>query len=701
MKTIYFLFVGLVISSGLFAQHPNWENITNTNIVTSLYNDGDTLWVGTFGGLVKYNKKTGASFCYNRANAGLNTNNILDISKDSKNNLWIAGRFNGIGCLKNGKYTIFNNNNTNTMYNEYCKGIYIDKNDSVFVGSNFRFNRIFDNQLTYLWVPTFYSFSPQYIKCISPAPDGGLVFAASSGIYSYKNGEITYMYNQMTDCNVAKFDKLGNLWVGTKRNGLYKYGSNTTALNFNASNSDVPTEVLDILIDKNDNIWVTGNGGLINFKETGNSVVYNMNIANDGAYTIIDDDTCIWVGTSNNGLYRFKNGVFEKIALSNSGLKSNYNLQLCIINGNLILRNPEVASYNNGTFTNLFDSQSGLKTNPFNGMKVFKNKGIFTYGTNTVLGYFENGNWQYYNQFLLDNIKNIAAISPDTFWVSTSNRGLLKYVNGQILEYNNTNSPLPNISLSTIELDNQGVLWGSFGSGNGGPGIYSFNGSNWSIYTSTNVSQLTKLATSLKFDTQNNLWCNAGSNALIRYNGTNWTQHTIPESLMATNTINNIFIDNTDTIWTAGSAGATKFDRATKWEAYTIYNSGLVFNSVQDIVRLPNGDVYMSHSYGGISVLKNSSAPNSVAIPVSEQLNFKVFPVPGVDRLTIEIPASVNEYSIEMYDLTAKPVYLSKSKLHAGNENLFTINTSAFPKGIYIIKLITDKESYSKRISIK
>jgi len=187
MRAIFIL-LGLIITPILFSQSNNWENITNTNMVTSLYNDGDTLWVGTFGGLVKYNKKTGDSFCYNRANVGLPTNCILGLSKDSKQNLWIAGRFNGVGCLKGGICKVYNRFNTDMPFDEYCQGIYIDKNDTVFVGSLLGFNRILDNQLKYMQGGNLLMTIPQYVKDIVPAPDGSLVVATSYGLYNYQQG---------------------------------------------------------------------------------------------------------------------------------------------------------------------------------------------------------------------------------------------------------------------------------------------------------------------------------------------------------------------------------------------------------------------------------------------------------------------------------------------------------------------------------
>jgi len=281
-------------------------------------------------------------------------------------------------------------------------------------------------------------------------------------------------------------------------------------------------------------------------------------------------------------------------------------------------------------------------------IEVFKDKGIFTYGDKTMVGYYEKGNWIYYDQFLNDYVNCLIPISPDTFWISTF-RGLLKYQNGEILLYNSANSPLPNNSLYALAMDKKGVIWGSFGyQASTVPGIFSFNGTNWQIWTSVEVPYLTYNATSITFDSQNHLWCNSlnqgymnSCKGLIRYDGNNWSLYDQSNSPLPSNTIYSIYADNHDTLWVATSYGAAKFDRQNKWEVFTLQNSGLAFHSIQDVVRLPNGNVYFSHNYGGLSVLKNANIINKSS-SVSKADEIKTYPTPAHDILYIQIPNDCN-----------------------------------------------------------
>jgi len=697
MKTLLTLLFGLIISPVLFAQYPGWENITNTNKVMSLCNDKDTLWIGTFGGLVKYNKKTSESYCYNRANASLPTNSIRDLAKDNKDNLWIAGQYNGIGCFFKDKCKLFNESSTSVVNDTYCKGFYIDKNDTVFISANKKLYRIFANGFNYIKIGNPIMSSADYVNTFEPMSDGSLVASTTFGLYCYKNGTFTLMYNNRFACNVAKFDLSGNLWVGTNSNGLYKYKNDSLTI-YNSSNSVCPDKISDCFVDKNSNVWISSNLNLINFKESGNSEIYSLNLSNDFITCLSNDDSCVWVGTYNNGLYRFKNGQFDKVPITNQGLPVGG--QLGILNSKLQVGSSQ---YDGKSFNLTFDA-IGLKTNPFSGIKVYNDKGIFTYGDKTILGYFENHTWRYYDQFTTDYIKNIVPVSPDTFWVSTTNRGLLKYENGQVIEFNNTNSPLPNNSLWALTFDTKNVLWGSFGYATGTPGIFSFDGINWHIWTAAEAPLLSNQILNIKFDSKNNLWCNSVGNAavgVIRFNGTNWTNYLKTNSLLPSDIINNIFIDSHDTIWVATSAGAAKFDRENTWEAYTISNSGMTFSSVLDVIRLSNGDVYFTHSYGGISVLKSSSGINDRIPNVPAKDDIKLYPIPAQDMLNIQIPTNCTSYKIEIYDLSTKPVYSSAWYPSTQTNGLQTINSSSFPKGIYLLQLKTDNKIYSKKVIIR
>lgn len=689
----------------LFSQYNNWENITNTNMVYSLYSDIDTLWVGTFGGLIKYNKKTGESICYTRANSGLPSNCITGLAKDSKNNLWVACQYNGIGSFKNRVCTsTYNIRNSNMFSDQYSEGIFVNKNDTVFFGPDGSINSLYNHELKWIPAGDWLESIPQFVKDIAQAPNGDLVLATSYGLYKYKDSVMTLLNNLTVQCNTVELNRTGDIWIGTAGEGIYKY-SNGTFTRYDSSNSESPDGAGSIAFDKNNDMWMANGKGVFNFKESGGSKHYWSSIMGSNAFKITIDDNSIWIATLQTGLYRFDLNTkqFEKIDITDSKLQRNSNFPLYVLGDKLLLSNYGIQTYDGNVFKTVVDTSTGLKTS--NKICVYNNKGIFTFGDKTTIGYYENGSWTYYEQFLNDYVKNLVPVSHDIFWLAT-NRGLLKYQKGDVIVYNTENSPLPNNYLYALAMDSKGVIWGSFGYINGEAGIFAFDGVTWRIWTKAQVPFLEYNATCFVFDSQDNLWCNSlnqsnmmNCKGLIRYDGNNWTLYDQSNSLLPSNTIYNIYADTNDTIWTACAGGAAKFDRKNTWKAYTVDNSGLAFSSVQAVVRIPNGNVYFGHNYGGLSLFKNGSIVNSVLKITSENV-FKIYPIPMHDVLNISVLDDLDIRKIEIYDITGKLMYKRTLNLSDQKNKQYTLHISSFTKSIYFIHLTTNRGHYSKKFII-
>ena len=71
-------------------QNPKWINYTNGDNVTCLVEEGQYIWAGTNGGLVRINKKTKETIFYNKANSGLPDNNITALVIDKRGIKWIG-----------------------------------------------------------------------------------------------------------------------------------------------------------------------------------------------------------------------------------------------------------------------------------------------------------------------------------------------------------------------------------------------------------------------------------------------------------------------------------------------------------------------------------------------------------------------------------------------------------------------------------
>ena len=59
MKIFLLVFYCMFSTPVLYAQNPEWMNYTNGQSIRATAIEGDAIWIGTEGGLVKFNKTTG------------------------------------------------------------------------------------------------------------------------------------------------------------------------------------------------------------------------------------------------------------------------------------------------------------------------------------------------------------------------------------------------------------------------------------------------------------------------------------------------------------------------------------------------------------------------------------------------------------------------------------------------------------------
>lgn len=74
-----------------------------------------------------------------------------------------------------------------------------------------------------------------------------------------------------------------------------------------------------------------------------------------------------------------------------------------------------------------------------------------------------------------------------------------------------------------------------------------------------------------------------------------------------------------------------------------------------------------------------------------------IYPNPAQDKAFIKLDINEeNEIDLVIYDTSGKEILAVTCKVNAANNNLFEINLSSFPQGIYLCKVIASEKSYSK-----
>jgi ligand-binding sensor domain-containing protein len=93
------------------------------------------LWIATHGGLVKFNKQSGKSDYYNRANSGILDNLVASLTTDTTGNVWLGTQRNGVGMFDGENCTVYNTDNSGLPHDQWNHSIVADKQGNIWIGS--------------------------------------------------------------------------------------------------------------------------------------------------------------------------------------------------------------------------------------------------------------------------------------------------------------------------------------------------------------------------------------------------------------------------------------------------------------------------------------------------------------------------------------------------------------------------------------
>jgi ligand-binding sensor domain-containing protein len=194
--------------------------------------------------------------------------------------------------------------------------------------------------------------------------------------------------------------------------------------------------------------------------------------------------------------------------------------------------------------------------------------------------------------------------------------------------YNKNNSILSK-SVQSMAFDSSNRLW----CGTSGGGLFCFDGTQWSNYTTSNSSLPSDYVGLVTIDNNNVLWLNCRDPrypdkmmseyglGLTCFDGNTWTTYNHNNSPLPSDCFWDVQVDADNRLWiaTAGDAGLVCYD-GTSWVTYDTDNSGIALNEVTKITLDPKRDlIWFTHYPGlGLSVVRmncHNTAVQSIAVP--------------------------------------------------------------------------------------
>lgn len=618
-KIIQTLIIALATISA-HAQLTDWRNISSKNFVMKVIHDQNFLYVGTKGGIVKIDKQSGEQTVLKRADGSMTGNSITDmVLHDGE--LWVGTEYNGLAKVTDTGIEKFDMKNAGFLSNQHLSGFYFNTDGTMLVGG-IAYLYAFDGKKC----TARYDINPlspyAYVKKIRTDRDGRIWVACYDALNRYNlcvftSSDLVPYSIPYGKVNNIETDKDGYLWIATN-NGLVKFdGSDFT--HFTPDNSGLSeTNITDLTADENGNLWMFGDRFITKYDGTNfTAYPYQLNITNDYLLTIdAADGNNVYVGSRFEGLLKLTDNRLTAVDLIDNLLYDN-SMSLrsgCIdAGGNFYVGSLYgLQKYNIDTDDYRFEpmSQTAQTETDRNG-NVWILWPWFTTDT-CLVELTETGNkvcMRTDYPFSEADADLIKFDRKNRLWIGT-NKGLYMRDGETWTVYNKNNSILSK-SVQSMAFDSSNRLW----CGTSGGGLFCFDGTQWSNYTTSNSSLPSDYVGLVTIDNNNVLWLNCRDPrypdkmmseyglGLTCFDGNTWTTYNHNNSPLPSDCFWDVQVDADNRLWiaTAGDAGLVCFD-GTAWMTYDTDNSGIALNEVTKITIDSKRDLIWLTQYPGLGL---------------------------------------------------------------------------------------------------
>jgi PAS domain S-box-containing protein len=271
---------------------PGQKKSYNNNLVLCIYQDpdeaGDVLWLGTYSGLNRFDRKNNLSYQFQKESKQVGLDNyIVRCIREEQNGLFWLGTDNGIVLFdrKTGKFTVNSRKNKylNTLKNSAIRTIYDDKKGRMWIGTKgglYLLNPGAQKFIHFVNDPADpHSLSTNFVFCVHEQLVKGKsiiwIGTYDGGLNKFDPEKNRFKHYKVDPENKGALrdntiraiyeDNEGALWLATE-GGLHKFDSQTETF-YLYSKGEVVTgrRIFGILKEDNRFLWISTNLGISKF----------------------------------------------------------------------------------------------------------------------------------------------------------------------------------------------------------------------------------------------------------------------------------------------------------------------------------------------------------------------------------------------------------------------------------------------------
>lgn len=622
--------------------------------------DSSHLWVGTEGGLARYDGTNWIEFTED--NSELSDNQVNAILKDIDGHLWF-GTEDGINVFDGESWKSYTHDQMPSKLGaKHITSLFLDSKNNIWVGTRgitFQCGGVTkispDRQQWVIYDAGTSGIINDHITAINEDSQGFLWFGTQdSGICRFDGKESWTSYQQVADLGkkikVIFKDHNDTLWIGTDKGVIRTYNGTQWIPCYLPTNHPLPA-VISIAEDREYNLWFgTENDGLYKYDRIScykTQIDELLNIPSISSM-ILDQPGNLWLGTKGDGIWRlslnwqtFNKYNSELVYHTITGIDED-------VNGNLWIATLRrgIAKFDGVTFDTINVNGMSEGTNYVNSILVDRENLIWCATYNGVHHFNGVPPWTSYHEPILasDTVFAIAQTQDGVYWFGTR-KGVSRFdkLSGTWTTIDTSNG-LPDLLVTSIYEDELGHLW--FGTLKGG--ICEFSDDSITAIYNTSNGLSDNHVNAIIQEENGAYWIGTKSGISVsRFDGIEWKYFTRENSGLIHNHVRCMFKDSRQNIWVGTfGGGLCKFDGQFWWD----YNKHISSNQIYAITEDVNQNLWFGTDSGLVKYCPDKTAPKTfITITPASRVGVAsaLFVFSGTDT---ETPAEKLVYSWALQD---------------------------------------------------
>lgn len=582
-KVILFSICPAYLLGGNFSQFGVESGLPQSLIQTLVQDKDGNLWIGTMGGVSKYN---GIEFVNYSKQDGLAEDRVTSCLLDKKGNIWFGHWGGGISKFDGITKKVTAVQIQNLVVQKPITCIYEDKTGVLWFGTEgigmLKMNP--ENVSAAAIIGQKEGLVSKNIYSIIEEKGGALWLGTDIGITKFfpSDNRSEKLFNNILPPHEVRAlleDHAGNIWIGTRDSGLVVFtpkADNKNAGTFHRFTLQLGHQITSLFEDAEKNIWCGSyNLGVAKISPDSQNlsesefIQYNesLGLSSNRVFSVMQDrEKNIWIGTflGLNQLTKEDVQVFGK----KEGLKNEQVWALASHDKNYLLLGTEsgLVKFTPGKGSKVFSFETLIENKgKVNSILIDKNENFWVAisGKGICITY-PNGKSKWLNiasGLASDNITSLAKDKNGNVWMGTTKNGVIKVdeKNLKTETYGISEGFLSN-TIQTVFCDSKGRIW--FGTIGGF--LSMFDGSQYKSFAEKE-GVANNFILCITEDRNNKIWCGTYDGGLYSFDEKSNLFKL--EGKNSNKIIHTLSFDEKNNLWIGTSTGVSQFHFSEKQES--------------------------------------------------------------------------------------------------------------------------------------